>query len=594
MNVNIEVIAGRAAEGVWSVSHDIVLTLQNFTMQLSTILSFCLALPLSIRAGSSLSKCKAVPGTSSWPPESSWEALNKSLSGALIKSVPPGGVCHPGQPNYDGITCPTVQALWNTSWAFHSDDPVSIAENNWDNDTCLPYAQYPCSDVGYPVYVVNASTAEHVKAGVNFARENNVRLIIKTSSHDFRGRSVAPYALSIWMHNLRGLSYQESYKSCWTRYHNSQATLSYNGPAVTMAAGEDHGAAFEFANKYGKMIHVAGAPTVGLGGYITGGGHSLISFQKGLAADAVLEMTVVLPSGKIVTANACQNRDIFWALRGGGGSTLGVILSFTTKAFPSEPVTMSVLGFGSPNFNDSAFWNATAYIASQFPGLSNGGIMTYSNAYVATAATPAYFQGIFLGLNKTASETIAVVEPVAKKINATFAPDVISVLPLTQEYPSYYNWWINHQDSGSPIGIDIAIGSRLLDKQALTRADLATYLKTASGVGSLQMNLVAGPGTHAFPEDFNALSPAWRTSYVHAVAGVGWPPLDPSAKAAQMEALTYNYTAALRDLAPNTGCYVNEVWLGKLYQVSADRINRQMLTSRASKKHSGVPTTLDF
>jgi hypothetical protein len=69
------------------------------------------------------------------------------------------------------------------------DDPVNSAWNNF-NDTCLPDPQYLCSGIGYPQYVVNATTAEHVKAVVDFARKNNIRLIIKGTGHDYLGRYI--------------------------------------------------------------------------------------------------------------------------------------------------------------------------------------------------------------------------------------------------------------------------------------------------------------------------------------------------------------------------------------------------------------------
>lgn len=80
-----------------------------------------------------------------------------------------------------------------------------------------------------------------------------------------------------------------------------------------------------------------------------------MSSQKGLAADAVLEVSVVLPSGEIITANGYKNPDIFWAVRGGGGSTFGVILNFTVKAFPSEPVSSLQFRFKSLTLSDGKF-----------------------------------------------------------------------------------------------------------------------------------------------------------------------------------------------------------------------------------------------
>jgi hypothetical protein len=131
--------------------------------------------------------CKSSPGSPDWPSPSEWQALNASLSGRLLQPSPPGAVCHPGQPTYDSAICPYVQQQWSNS-SFQVDNPIGTILNNWNNDSCLPYPQHPCSGEGYPIYVVNATTAEHVKLGVDFAREHNIRLIVKGSGHDFLGR----------------------------------------------------------------------------------------------------------------------------------------------------------------------------------------------------------------------------------------------------------------------------------------------------------------------------------------------------------------------------------------------------------------------
>jgi len=481
-------------------------------MQYLTFTSFALLGVTSITAAHS-PQCKAVPGTSSWPSASSWAKLNTSLSGGLIKSVPPGGVCHPGQPNYNNASCAEVATLWYTSWPFYENDPVGNAYPNWNNDSCLPSPLVPCTDNGYPVYVVNATTAEDVKAGVDFARENHVRLIVKASGHDFRGRSVAPNSLSIWTHNLKGLTWHDTFTP--TGCYGNNYPNAWDGWALTRAAGEDGGSAFAFANQYGGMIHVGGAPTVNPGGYVTGGGHSVISFQKGLAADGILELTVVIPSGEIVTANACQNSDLFWGLRGGGGSTLGVIVNFTTKVWPSEPVNEVFMAFGSPTLNAEKFWEAWSYMAAEFPRLLNSGVQCTANISPANATIPNIFEGNFHGVNQTLNETLGLLLPLAEYINATYKPDVESAILSAQQWDSYYDWWILHQDHSTPIGYDIAIGSRILDEQALTSPNLGRFFSQAVGQGGLTLNFVAGPGTHAYPTDFDAVSPAWRTGYCH-------------------------------------------------------------------------------
>lgn len=520
-------------------------------------------------------QCKAVPGTVSWPSASAWDALNTTLSGNLIAPTPPGAVCHPNQPSYNNATCAVVADLWTTSWAFHSDDPVSVAENNWSNDTCLPYPQDPCSGAGYPVYVVNASKPEHVQAGVNFARESNVRLIVKGTGHDFRGRTVAPNSLSIWTRYLRGLIYHESYQTC--PHLSPQDLNAYNGPAVTASAGENLGAAFSLANQHGSIIIVGSSATVGVGGFLTGGGQSLMSSQKGLAADAVLEASVVLPSGEIITANACQNPDIFWAIRGGGGSTLGVILNFTFKAFPSEPISSLQFGFENPTLNDDKFWEAMTYMATQFPMLANSGVTAFASLVPGNSTTPSTFSGVFQGVNQSDAQTTAIMQPLADYFNSSYGSDIRSQITDVKEYTSYYDWFLAQQsEATTPLGINLALASRILDEKALNHPNFTALMKKAAAAG-VAFNGVAGPGTHAYPSDFNAVTPAWRTGYVHTsvfiksvnlreipangylVVGTVWPPFDEAAEAAAIETLTYNTSAALRELAPDMGSYLNEV-----------------------------------
>jgi len=72
-----------------------------------------------------------------------------------------------------------------------------------------------------------------------------------------------------------------------------------------------------------------------------GGGHSMLSNNFGLGADRVLQYRVVTPQGKTLTANACQNVDLFYALRGGGGGTFGVVMESTFLAEP-RPLTIQV------------------------------------------------------------------------------------------------------------------------------------------------------------------------------------------------------------------------------------------------------------
>lgn len=109
----------------------------------------------------------------------------------------------------------------------------------------------------------------------------------------------------------------------------SYNTSYYNGSALKVGAGVRGGDAAEFAAQYGYRVVVGDCPDVGMaGGYTQGGGHSLLTGLYGLGADNVLEWEVVTASGQHIVATPNQNKDLYWALSGGGGGTYGIVVSF--------------------------------------------------------------------------------------------------------------------------------------------------------------------------------------------------------------------------------------------------------------------------
>jgi FAD/FMN-containing dehydrogenase len=101
------------------------------------------------------------------------------------------------------------------------------------------------------------------------------------------------------------------------------------GTAVTVGAGMVMSDIFEHLDRLNQTIVGGSGRTVGVAGYVTGGGHSPLSPRYGLAADNVLEMELVTPTGDIVVANEFTNRSLFWALRGVSsprGSLVGTTL----------------------------------------------------------------------------------------------------------------------------------------------------------------------------------------------------------------------------------------------------------------------------
>ena len=85
---------------------------------------------------------------------------------------------------------------------------------------------------------------------------------------------------------------------------------------MTIAAGHQMHEIYAFAAEHDRVVVGGMDPNVGIGGYITGGGHSPLSAQYGLAADQVLEMEVITANGELITANEVSHSELFWAMRG--------------------------------------------------------------------------------------------------------------------------------------------------------------------------------------------------------------------------------------------------------------------------------------
>ena len=170
------------------------------------------------------------------------------------------------------------------------------------------------------VYAVAARNAHDVAEAVNFVRENDLRLVIKGGGHSYQGTSNAPDSLLIWSRHMNDITVHTAFVP-----QGSERTLRPQ-PAVTLGAGTIWMQAYDaVTTKGGKYVQGGGCTTVGVAGLIQSGGFGSFSKHYGLAAGGLLEAEVVTADGKIRVANACTNPDLFWALKGGGGGSYGVV-----------------------------------------------------------------------------------------------------------------------------------------------------------------------------------------------------------------------------------------------------------------------------
>jgi FAD/FMN-containing dehydrogenase len=176
------------------------------------------------------------------------------------------------------------------------------------------------------VYAVAARTTDDVVAAVNFARENNLRLVVKGGGHSYQGTSNAADSLLIWTHHMNAVALHDAFvgAGCAGR-HEPQ-------PAVTVEAGAIWGHVYHaVTTRAGRYVQGGGCMTVGVAGLIQSGGFGSFSKAYGMAAASLLEAEIVTADGAVRTANACTHPDLFWGLKGGGGGSLGVVTRLTLR-----------------------------------------------------------------------------------------------------------------------------------------------------------------------------------------------------------------------------------------------------------------------
>jgi hypothetical protein len=136
----------------------------------------------------------------------------------------------------------------------------------------------------------------------------------RNTGHDFLGRSVGAGSLSIWTHHLKSFLFEPEY-----------SLGDYEGMAARVASGLETWEMFQHMDTHNMTVVVPGADTastVGVyGGWMAGGGHSIVGSKYGMGADQPLSLQVVTADGRFVTADPDTNKDLFYALRGGGPGT---------------------------------------------------------------------------------------------------------------------------------------------------------------------------------------------------------------------------------------------------------------------------------
>ena len=527
-------------------------------------------LPRALQAESVITTLNRVrPSDPAWPDPASWQKLGDAVGGNLIKvqslfaaceSLPQGAAC--------------LAAAKDISNPFYIGDQAGGTEVSGWLDAWRPAPS---------VYAVAARNTRDVVAGVNFARDNRLRLVVKGGGHSYQGTSNAPDSLLIWTRAMNRVSLHEGFvaRGC----EGKSAPV----PAVSAEAGAMWIDLYDaVTTQGGRYVQGGGCASVGVAGLIQSGGFGSFSKRFGTAAAGLLEAEVVTADGAVRTVNRCLDPDLFWALQGGGGGSWGVVTRVTlaTHDLPeffgaawgkikatSDAAFRKLIGHFIGFYAENLFnphWGEQVAIAPDntlkismvCQGLDRPQARAVWQPFFdwVHAAPEAFAVAEELGAGATAARRWWAVEG-----NASMNRD------RREGAPAHHGWWQGDQDQVGAFlhGFDsLWIPASLLQENARERLGAALFAASRHKAVGLHFNkgLAGAPPEVQEAARKTATNPAVVAAFALVIIadgeqssypGQSRPQLDVAAARADAHAID-SATAELAQIAPHAGSYVSE------------------------------------
>ncbi len=513
------------------------------------------------------------PSDPSWPSPASWERLNRQVGGRLIEVRSPLTACFdaPGDASCREI----FRRLKNP---YYLGDEVGLTQTlGWvDAWTSQP-----------SVYAVAARTTQDVVAAVNFAREHRLRLVVKGGGHSYLGTSNAPDSLLIWTRRMNAITLHDAFVGvgCAGRVEAH--------PAVTVEAGAIWMHAYDaVTTRGGRYVQGGGCTTVGVAGLIQSGGFGSFSKRYGLAAAGLLEAEIVTADGAARIANACTNPDLFWAIKGGGGGSFGVVtrLTLRTRDLPQffGAVTATIRAASDAAFRRLIDRMVGFYAATLFnPNWGEQLVFRRDNTLAirmvfqgldrqqAEGAWRPFFEGVAASPRDfTIASTLQVIAAPARRL---WDPSFLAEFPglaIADDRPGAPAGNVFWSGDAGQVGQFVHgyqsawLPAALLQGEGKTRLGAALFAATRHWAVALHVNkgLAGAPAEEVAAARDTATNPAVLDAFPLAICAADGPPAYPGIAGREPDLMTAREQAgavdramkAVRALLSEVGSYVSE------------------------------------
>jgi FAD/FMN-containing dehydrogenase len=185
-----------------------------------------------------------------------------------------------------------------------------------------------------PAMIVRCAGTSDVMRGVDFARAHDLPLAVRSGGHNVAGKAVCDGGLMLDLSPMKGIRVDPARRTARAQ------------PGLTLGDFDLETQAFGLATPLGVVS------MTGIAGLTLGGGLGWLNGKHGLACDNLLSADVVTADGGLLSASEEENEDLFWGLRGGGG-TFGVVTSFEYRLHPVGPVLAGGLRYSAAEVRDA-------------------------------------------------------------------------------------------------------------------------------------------------------------------------------------------------------------------------------------------------